>query len=75
MAGKSFDWPSNEAAPFVSPCALTLGQPYASSSRRRVRYAVSAVLPASSMALSYAVRDSRLRPSRRSKSAWVAWNA
>ena len=34
----------------------------ASSSRRRVRYAASAVLPASSIARSYAARASALRP-------------
>ena len=44
----------------------------ASWSRRRMRYAVSAVLPTSAMARSYAARDSWLRPSRRSRSARVA---
>jgi hypothetical protein len=44
-------------------------------SRRRMRYAVSAVLPASLMARLYAARDSSLRPSRRSSSARVAWKA
>jgi hypothetical protein len=46
---------------------------YPSWSRRRVRYAVSALLPASAMAFSYASRDFWLQPSRRSMSAWVAW--
>jgi hypothetical protein len=40
-----------------------------------VRYAVSAVLPASSIALSYAARACRLWPVRRKRSARVAWNA
>ena len=45
---------------------------YPNRSRRRVRPAISAVLPASSMAWSYAARDCRLRPSLRSRSARVA---
>jgi hypothetical protein len=49
--------------------------PYASWSRRRLRYAISAVLPASSMARSYAARELAVRPSRRSRSARVAWKA
>ena len=40
-----------------------------------MRYAASAVLPASSIARSYAARASPLRPSRRSRSARVAWKA
>ena len=50
----------------------TIGR-YSSWSRRRVREAVSAVLPARSMALSYAARDFWPRLSRRSRSARVAW--
>ena len=57
----------------VRGCGRSSVEP--SSSRRRLRYAVSAVLPASSMAVSYAARDSLLRPSRRSRSARVAWKA
>ena len=39
----------------------------------QVLYVLSAVCPASSTALSYAARDCRLRPNRRSRSARVAW--
>ncbi len=44
-------------------------------SRRPVRKAISAVLSASSIARSYAARDSWLRPTLLSRSARVAWNA
>jgi hypothetical protein len=46
---------------------------YPSSSRRRIKLAVSATFPASLMAWSYAARDSCLRPIRRRRSARVAW--
>ncbi len=44
-----------------------------SSSRRRIKLAVSATFPASLMAWSYAARNSCLRPIRRRRSARVAW--
>ena len=54
---------------------LHVGRPPGSSSRRRVRRAISAALPASSMARPYATRDSAVRPTRRSRSARAAWKA
>jgi len=54
-------------------CSFTQSQLSPSWSRRRVRYATSALLPASSMAFSYAARASAERPSRRNRSAQVAW--